>query len=198
MALYKIVHITKHQYNRQIKESINEIRLFPRHFDNQEVLEHQLVITSHPLVEISRDFYGNAVGNFNILEPHTEMIIESTMVVQLNHSNEIPKIDTTTIDDLANEKTNNSGLLRLCYPEKIKNQVEIESYLKQINCETSTVIEIAQQCSEYIFNNFTYTTGSTTIETTVDEILKHKKGVCQDFAHVLLQFLRTAGIQHAM
>jgi transglutaminase-like putative cysteine protease len=44
----------------------------------------------------------------------------------------------------------------------------------------------------YVFTN--YTKGITNIETTLDEILEHRKGVCQDFALVLLQLLRTAGI----
>jgi transglutaminase-like putative cysteine protease len=51
-----------------------------------------------------------------------------------------------------------------------------------------------QRCSEYIYQNFTYKKGITNIETTVAEILEHKSGVCQDFAHVLLEMLRAAGI----
>ncbi len=194
MAVFKIVHLTKHQYNLPIKESNNEIRLFPHNFDNQEVLQHQLLITTNPIVEISTDFYGNSVGNFNILAPHKEMIIESRMVVQVNHSLKIPEIDTTTVQDLEIEKAKNSSLLRLCYPENIAQQKKIDAFLKRINYLEKPITEIAQKCSEYIFKNFTYTKGITTIETTVDEILMHKKGVCQDFAHVLLQFLRTAGI----
>lgn len=194
MATFKIVHITKYQYNWPIKESINEVRLFPHNFDNQEVLQHQLFITTNPLVEISTDFYGNNVGNFNILKAHNEMIIESRMLVKVNHSLKIPEIDTTTVQDLEIEQTKNSSLLRLCAPDVITNQKKIDSYLKKINAASIPVIAIAQKCSEYIFKNFTYSKGITNIETTVDEILVHKKGVCQDFAHVLLQFLRTAGI----
>ena len=194
MAVFKIVHLTKYQYNLPIKESINEIRLFPHNFDNQEVLQHQLLITTNPVVEISKDFYGNSVGNFNILEPHKEMIIESRMVVQVNHSLKIPEIDTTTVHDLEIEKAKNSSLLRLCYPENIAQQKKIDAFLKRIHYLEKPITAIAQKCSEYIYKNFTYTKGITTIETTVDEILMHKKGVCQDFAHVLLQFLRTAGI----
>ena len=194
MATFKIVHITKYQYNWPIKESINEIRLFPHNFDNQEVLQHQLLISTNPIVEISRDFYGNSVGNFNILAPHKEMIIESRMLVQVNHSLKIPEMDTAKVQDLEIEKSNNSSLLRLCYPENITHQKKIDAFLKKINAANIPLIEIAQKCSEYIFKNFTYTKGITNIETTVDEILVHKKGVCQDFAHVLLQFLRTAGI----
>lgn len=194
MAVFKIVHLTKYQYNYPIKESINEIRLFPHHFDNQEVLQYQLLITHNPNVDISEDYYGNRVGNFNVLDVHTEMAIESRMLVRVNHSLKIPDIDATSVEDIQEEKERSILLLRLCYLDNIQKQNEIEAILKEINIENKSIIEIAQQCNAYVFENFTYTKGITNIETTVDEILTLKKGVCQDFAHILLQLLRTAGI----
>ena len=194
MAVFKIVHLTKYQYNYPIKESINEIRLFPHHFDNQEVLQYQLLITHNPNVDISEDYYGNRVGNFNVLDVHTEMAIESRMLVRVNHSLKIPEIDATSVEDIQEEKESSILLLRLCYLDNIQKQNEIEAILKEINIENKSIIEIAQQCNAYVFENFTYTKGITNIETTVDEILTLKKGVCQDFAHILLQLLRTAGI----
>ena len=131
MAVFKIVHITKYQYNWPIKESINEIRLFPHHFDNQDVMQHQLLITHNPVVEISRDYYGNRVGNFNNLEAHEEMTIESRMLVRVNHSLKIPEIDSTTVQDLASQKANSILLQRLSYPETILKQNEIDLILKK-------------------------------------------------------------------
>jgi len=194
MAVFKIIHITKYQYNWPIKESINEIRLFPHNFANQDVLQHQLLITHNPNIEISNDYYGNRIGNFNNLESHEEMTIESRMLVRVNHSLKIPEIDTTTVQDLANEKEKSIYLQRLCCPEIIDKQNKINLILKKINRADKSIIAIAQECNTYIFKHFTYTKGITNIETTVDEILEIKKGVCQDFAHVLLQLLRTAGI----
>lgn len=194
MALFKIVHITKYQYNYPIKESINEIRLFPHHFENQEVLQYQILISHNPEVDISEDYYGNRVGNFNVLDAHNEMTIESRMLVRVNHSLKIPEIDSTSVKDIEEEKQKSIMLLRLCYLDEIEKQNEIEAILKKIKIENKSIIEIAQQCNHYVFENFTYTKGITNIETTVDEILAHKKGVCQDFAHILLQLLRTAGI----
>ncbi|MWB93844.1 transglutaminase family protein [Flavobacterium sp. GA093] len=194
MAVFKIVHLTKYQYNWPIKESINEIRLFPHHFDNQEVLQYQLLITNNPDVDISVDYYGNRVGNFNVLDAHTEMTIESRMLVRVNHSLKIPEIDATSVNDIQAEKEKSILLLRLCYKEEIEKQKEIEAILKEIDIEGKSIIEIAQKCNAYVFENFTYTKGITNIETTIDEILTLKKGVCQDFAHLLLQLLRTSGI----
>ena len=194
MAIFKIVHITKYQYNWPVKESINEIRLFPHNFENQDVLQYELHITNNPDVEISKDYYGNRVGNFNNLEAHSEMTIESRMSVRVNHSLKIPEIDLTTVADLEIEKQKSVLLLRLSYPETIQKQNKINAILKKIDCSDKPIIEIAQKCNQYIYENFTYTKGITNIETTVDEILAMKKGVCQDFAHVLLQLLRTVGI----
>lgn len=194
MAIFKIVHITKYQYNWPIKESINEVRLFPHNFSNQDVLDYRLLITHDPNVEFYQDYYGNRVANFNNLESHEEMVIESRMTVRVNHSLKIPAIDNTTVKDIGKEKSENINLLRLNYPEVIQKQQEIEAILAAIDIANKPIIEIAQLCNQYIFDNFTYTKGITNIETTIDEILEIKKGVCQDFAHVLLQLVRTVGI----
>ena len=194
MAVFNIVHITKYQYNWPIKESINEIRLFPHNFENQDVLQFQLSITKNPEVAISMDYHGNRVGNFNIMEAHSEMIVETKLLVRTTHSQKIPEIDNVKVSDLVTKLENDIYLLRLSYPETIKKQIEIIKILEEIDYSDKSIIEIAQQCNEYVFTNFTYTKGITNIETTVDEILEHRKGVCQDFALVLLQLLRTAGI----
>lgn len=194
MAIFKIVHITKYQYNWPIKESINEIRLFPNHFDNQEVLDYQLIITNDPEVQYFRDYYGNRFASFNNLEAHQEMIIESRMTVQVKHSLKIPEIDNTTVKDIAKEVNNSVTLLRLKCPETIVKQKEIEEILKTIDIADKPILTIAQLCNQYVYDNFIYTKGITNIETTLDEILELKKGVCQDLAKILLQLLRTAGI----
>jgi transglutaminase-like putative cysteine protease len=194
MGIFKIVHITKYQYSWPIKESINEIRLFPHNFKDQEVLDHQLLISNDPEIDYFRDYYGNRVANFNTIESHNEMVIESRMTVRVNHSLKIPEIDTITVKDIQEQKNNDITLLRLSYPETIKKQDEIDAILATFDIANKSIITIAQLCNEYIFNQFIYTKGITTVETTIDEILELKKGVCQDFAHVLLQFLRTVGI----
>ncbi|WP_348799231.1 transglutaminase family protein [Flavobacterium adhaerens] len=194
MAIFKIVHITKYKYNWPIKESINEVRLFPHYFENQEVLDHQLIISQDPEVKYSRDYYGNRFANFNNLESHQEMVIESRITVNVTHSQKIPNIDATTVKDIENDINSSIYLLRLSSPETIIRQKEIEDILEKIGVANKPIITIAHLCSQYVHKNFTYTKGITNIETTVDEILELKKGVCQDFAKVLLQLLRTVGI----
>jgi hypothetical protein len=79
------------------------------------------------------------------------------------------------VADLATKLNNDIYLLRLSYPEKIEKQIEVVKILKAIDSSDKSIIEIAQQCNEYVFTNFTYTKGITNIETTLDEILEHRK-----------------------
>lgn len=194
MATFHIVHTTTYQYNWPIKESINEIRLFPHDFENQEVLQFELLITNNPHVDISTDYYGNKVGNFNSLEPHKELVIEARSSVRVNHSGKIPEIDTITAKDLVHDIEKSIYLQSLSTPEIIGNQKEIDHILKKIKTIEKPIIALSQECNNYVYKHFTYTKGITNIETTIDEILEHKKGVCQDFTILLLQILRTAGI----
>jgi hypothetical protein len=104
MAIFKTIHITKYQYTWPIKEGINEIRLFPHNFKDQEVLDHQLLISHDPKIEYFRDYYGNRAANFNNLEAHTEMIIESRMTVRVSHSLKIPEFEDVATKELEEEK----------------------------------------------------------------------------------------------
>ncbi len=65
MPIFKIQHITKYEYDRLIQESMNEIKIFPILSQEQEVLQHELVITGNPDVQIFFDYWGNKTGVFN-------------------------------------------------------------------------------------------------------------------------------------
>ncbi len=66
--------------------------------------------------------------------------------------------------------------------------------LKEFYTPGTAVSSIVESCCNYIFTNFKYIKGITNIETTVQEILELRSGVCQDFAHVMLEILHTLGI----
>ncbi|HEY8929235.1 MAG TPA: transglutaminase family protein, partial [Mucilaginibacter sp.] len=57
-----------------------------------------------------------------------------------------------------------------------------------------TPYHVALRFCQYVYDNFTYIKGVTSVETTLDEIWKLKAGVCQDFAHILMEMLRMVDI----
>lgn len=192
MSIFKIQHITKYEYDRPIKESVNEIKIYPANISSQQVLEHELHITDHPQVLLFTDYWGNKTGNFNLLSPHRELIIESRLLVQTMPTS-ILAFPTTTIADTEFDV---QDLLLLQYTRcsTIQSKSFLDVVISRIYNPTKTIAEIAFACSEYVFNEFTYIKGITTIETTIDEIIEHQSGVCQDFAHILLELLRVMHI----
>lgn len=194
MSVFKIHHITKYQYERPVSESVNEIRIFPLQCPEQEVLQHDLLITNHPEMHIFNDYWGNKTGQFSLLESHSELTIESKLIVRTTQSDEL-KINTQSgFDHLAEEVREQLPLMELNRPDTIERQDLIDEICQQVFASDKSIATVVEASNEYIFKNFTYTKGITTIETTVDEILEQKKGVCQDFAHILLQILRSLSI----
>src|SRR5882757_7946378 len=97
MSKFKIHHVTKYTYEVPVRDSANQIMLYPLKDAFQEVLEHTLWITGYPMVEVHHDYFGNEVGTFTHTQPHQELVIDSTLVVVT-----IPKVlpaDTAAVTD---------------------------------------------------------------------------------------------------
>jgi transglutaminase-like putative cysteine protease len=193
MPVFKIHHITQYSYDRPVRESVNEIRIYPFPDAQMEVLMHELFITDEPDLHVFSDYWNNKTAIFNLKEPHTELMIESRLLVRTTAMGQLPHFNATR-EDLEREVAGSLKLLELTRPDQISSQSEIDDIVLKINQPWKSVAAIVQECSQYIYQYFKYIKGITDIETTVDEILQHKSGVCQDFAHVMLQVLRTLGI----
>ncbi len=194
MPIFKIHHITKYEYDRPVKESVNEIKIFPFTCNEQETLLHELLITGNPEVQLFTDYWGNKTGLFNVLNLHKEMVIESKLVIRTTASSQLHINFHTGFDELMKEVNGHIRLLEYASSEKIEKQKLIDGIAKEIFNENKSVAAVVEHCGEYIYKNFKYIKGITNIETTVDEILHHRSGVCQDFAHLLLQLLRSMKI----
>src|SRR5688572_7105614 len=184
MPQFKIHHVTRYSYEVPVRDSANQIILFPIKDDYQTVQKQDLFITGEPAVDIYKDYYGNEVGSFMFAEPHQELVIDSKIEV-ITKSRLLPE------DTLPKEEQWSSL-------QAIRHQVPFIDFLKQEPCEAVfeikrdtlvgqhmqfTPMVAAQKLNEYVYKEFQYIKGVTSVETTPDEIWKLKAGVCQDFAH---------------
>lgn len=193
MPVFQIHHVTKYTYNRPVKESVNQLRIYPVASDQQEILQHEVNISTDPELFFFLDYWGNRCADFSLLAAHTLLVIDSRVVVRTIGKETLPVIESTR-EELQQLVAADFQLLELSRPEEILSAKALEEIVNDLDCEHKTVMQIVEACSSYIFSEFKYIKGITNIETTVDEILDHRSGVCQDFAHVLLQLLRSMGI----
>jgi transglutaminase-like putative cysteine protease len=196
MPLFKIHHVTQYRYDRPIRESANQIKIYPSVSHSQDTRRHELSISGNPSINQFIDFWGNYTGLFMRNEMHQELIIDSKLTVHTNPPTDSAQ-ETASEGDWETTRQRIRTDLRLldcALPENIKSQDVLNQMVLPLRNESLSPFHFAGLCSEYIYTNFAYLKGITNIETTVDEILSHKSGVCQDFAHLLLQMLRSQGI----
>ena len=160
MSKFKIQHITRYSYEVPVRDSANQIMLYPLKDEFQEVLQQSVSITGDPQVHIHTDYFGNEVGTFTHSQPHQELTINSRLIV-------VTKLRVHPEDTMSSEEQNKE-LLRL------KSQPEFIDFLKQERfdayqemnkiveaerCKNCTPLVSAREFCDYVFNNFVYKKG---------------------------------------
>jgi transglutaminase-like putative cysteine protease len=195
MPRFKIHHITRYTYEVPVRDSANQIMLYPLRDQFQDVLKQELLITGEPGLEVYTDYYGNQVGSFMHAEPHNELAIDSRIDI-ITRSKPLPT-DTRTREEQWELLRN----LRCTVPyidflkqEKFQASGEVRELAHKEQSRQLSPLEAAKKLNEYLYNNFQYIKGVTSVESTLDEVWNLKAGVCQDFAHMLLVMLRMIDI----
>jgi transglutaminase-like putative cysteine protease len=195
MSDYRIKHITRYTYTAPVIDSANQILLYPINDDHQEIKNHELTISFQPDIDIFIDYFGNKVGIFSVVKPHTELTIQSEIEVVTS------EVYLPADQELPAKQWNHLISLKELYPymdflaqKNFDAFSEVSGTVTSMLNDLTTPFAMAQAISAFIYDGFEYKKGITSVETNVDEIWKLKAGVCQDFAHVMLVMLRITGI----
>lgn len=196
MPKFKIRHITKYNYETPVRDSANQIMLYPIKDAHQTVVQHSITITGDPIVDLYNDIYGNQVGTFTQAKPHQELVIDSKLLVE---TFEQSTPDNTTSQELQwleldTLKNKLEFIDFVQQEERFEALPELKKIIEEERAKNGTPLEVARHFCNYIYTTFEYKKGITTIESTIDEVWKLRSGVCQDFAHMLLVMLRLTKI----
>jgi transglutaminase-like putative cysteine protease len=195
MPEFEIQHITRYIYDSPARDSANQIILFPIKDEFQDVLKQEVTVSGNPIVDRHIDYYGNEVGSFTYSEPHSVLIINSKILVSTKHRpypvNDI--FPAQQWDDLKPLQyiVPFIDFLRQEYFEGFE---DLKKLVEELKGKNDIPYQVALRFCEYVYKDFNYIKGVTTVETTLDEIWKLKAGVCQDFAHILTEMLRMVKI----
>jgi transglutaminase-like putative cysteine protease len=195
MPKFFIQHITQYQYQQYAQYSANRILLYPLQDAFQEVILHELKVTANPQISIHKDYYGNDVGTFTLVEPHLTLTIDSSLEMQTRKRPEPD--DSTTAEKQWKQLLNEDIAFRFnefLQIDLFGKRSDVVTLFQQKMDQELTPLQLTQHFADFIYKQFTYVKGITTVDSTLEEIWQHKSGVCQDFAHMLLAFLRMARI----
>ena len=195
MTTYHIKHITRYRYASPVIDCANQLMLYPIQDAQQVLKKHELHISHKPDLEEFVDYFGNRVGVFSVIMPITELVIESDVEIEVAPA-VLPETNNSVKDQWEKlaELRDQFPYMDFMMLEKFDYENEVTRVIGTLVNHSLPPFETAQVLSKYVYENFEYRKGVTTVETSPDEIWKLKAGVCQDFAHILLVMLRRVGI----
>jgi transglutaminase-like putative cysteine protease len=183
---YSITHKTTYTYFEPVSVCHNILRLVPRNTGRQ-FCKHAIV-KIYPEPDNLReyvDFFGNKVMYFSIEKEHAHLTVSvhSEIEKKIGGEGEI-------------EGRQEAGEIRqFIYetPMTAWNE-EIEGYARVSFRPGRPVLEATADLMHRIYTDFRFTPGFTTISTPLAEVMRERKGVCQDFAHLAIACIRSIGL----
>ncbi|HEX3508637.1 MAG TPA: transglutaminase family protein [Candidatus Dormibacteraeota bacterium] len=181
----EIVHSTRYKYSAPIAETVMEVRLQPMDGNGQRCLKFNLAVSSGIKPRTYRDGYGNHVHYFNLVRPHTRLVVTSTSVVETGLGP-----DSDAGEELVQD------FLRFRSPVKDVDGVrELAARFPIADPRSAGDVEQALDALTLsISREFTYDRAVTDVYSAVDDVLALRAGVCQDFAHLFIAAARAMGV----
>lgn len=199
---YKIVHKTEYSYTHPVNLCYNEARLSPRSFAHQACSESQFVVEPEPRECRERqDFFGNTVYYFTIQQPHNQITVTVTSRVNVkDRERQLNFIEHLAWEEVRQQlqTDQNPGILEIRQyvldSPMVPMMPELHAYAEKSFTQGKPLLEAVNDLTTCLYTHFTYDPGFTTIATPLADVIKHRRGVCQDFAHLGIGCLRALGL----
>lgn len=195
----RINHYTQYNYENPVVDSVNELRLTPITDEHQTCCEHKIMIKpSVPLYSYT-DYFGNLTHFFTLNKSHKLLLIKMDAIVETKEpkQEELPKIPyEDELNILKDEQFQNKFAEYLMETDYTVITAELEEFVRNnIHLVRSkNTYELLEHISNSIYVNFTYDKEATNVHTTIKETLHLKRGVCQDYAHLMIGICRIFNI----
>jgi transglutaminase-like putative cysteine protease len=198
---YRIVHKTKYKYKTPVSVGNHIAYLTPRTSPHHTCRSHELLITPTPAgIDDRIDYFGNSVTFFTIRERHYELKIEARSEVVIDdpamawpeRSPAWEEVVRALPGDLSPE-----GLYAYQFvfeSPRVRPNPEFARYASESFSPGRRLADALLDLTGRIHKDFRFDSKATNVRTTPEEVLRLKRGVCQDFAHLQVACLRSLGL----
>jgi len=194
---YSIRHVTRFRYSAPVRESVMELRMQPRSEGPQALRSFQINTNPRAQLYAYTDHFGNAVYHFNVLRSHEELRVEAQATVELYRRPPLPE----AVDGLEWERYNAYNLsddhFDLLEPSKFAGMPPaLVRFMagKGLENPKGDPLTALKALNSAIYHAFDYESGVTQVHSPIDHALEEGRGVCQDFAHIMIAAARRWGI----
>lgn len=202
MIKYTIKHRTWYAYAEAAPVCHNMLHLAPRDSNHQVCAEYRLQIVPEPAFMTRRtDWFGNIVDYFSIEGSHNGLEVTARSVVQV-----LPTPQFTPSESLPWEVASRQAMmagaasadlsvyqLTLRSP-RVRPSAELRDYASPSFTAGRPILEAIVDLTARIHRDFQFDAKATTVHTPLEELLRLRRGVCQDFAHLAIGCARSMGL----
>jgi transglutaminase-like putative cysteine protease len=199
--MLRVVHRTLYRYGDVVTTSHHEARLSPRDSEAQRTVHHEITIEPAPEARRRRfDYFGNRAVHFSLSEPHRSLEVIARSVVEVIPLRPPPlsaSISWESVRDLvaSDHKRDSLDAYAMVFASPLVPTVEgIFEYAQVSFTPGRPVLEAVRELVGRIHGEFAYDPRATEVSTPLQDVLRNKRGVCQDFAHFAIACLRAHGL----
>ena len=200
--LLHVTHETRYDYTPPVETAQHLAHLKPRTTASQRLVSHQLSINPAPAQRSELpDLYGNTRAFFALESTHEELVVTAESVVETSD----PVLSTSIARAMPWEEVRErfryskgsrfDAASDFVFPSPyVPRHDDFTAYARPSFAAGRPTFDVAMDLTLRIYQDFEYNAGSTEINTPAVEALGQRKGVCQDFAHIMIACFRTIGL----
>lgn len=200
--IYEITHRTHYSYQNPAVFSQHLMRLNPRELDGQIVHGTSITIRPEPdSIRRERDMFGNIGQIATITRSHVDIEIESKSRVERSAPSSMIFEASEPWENVRDSVIGRSvrpvpiEISPYAFPSRMTEaNPDIAAYTRESFRQGRPILAAASEMTQRIFDDFDYMPGTTGSDTLPVDSFKARRGVCQDFAHVMLAGLRALRI----
>lgn len=204
---YRVLHRTEYRYAHPVQTARHLLHLAPRACPWQRVIEHRVVTTP----EVDRrvedvDAFGNPILRIELTHPHSVLRLDGESLLEISPrpwagkvsegdsiSWEAVRAALTYGADAVDEGLHEALAMRFESP-LVRVKRELADFASPSLMPGRPLMAAARDLMGRIHRDFAYDPAATEVGTSVLDVLEHRRGVCQDFAHLMIGALRASGL----
>jgi transglutaminase-like putative cysteine protease len=194
-VILEVQHETRFEYSENAIEAMTEVRMEPATDEEQSLHSFHLAVA--PATETFRyqDGFGNRVHHFNLLSPHGAVRILAASIVETRRKKCESLGESAATWPIPSERFDLEALDFLQFRGSVRASARLDSVVAAVRPKSSKPVgRLVLEITDFVNRSFEYARDVTLASSPVDETLEKGKGVCQDFAHVMIAVLRSLSV----
>ncbi len=193
---YSIRHLTKFRYSSPVSESIMEIRKTPRSEGAQGCLAFLLTVVPRARVFSYRDYLGNTIHHFDVPGQHRQLAVIAESLVDVHSQPPLPAFLPPDAWESLDAAVAAGDFSEMLMPSHfVRSSPILEDLARELGItRRDDPLSLLFELNSAIYDWFEYVPKSTRVDSPIEDVVSNRRGVCQDFAHVMLTLIRRLGI----